>query len=513
MRAIMVMFDSLNREMLQSYGCDFTKTPSFVRLAQRSAQFENCYVGSMPCMPARRELHTGRPNFLHRSWGPLEPFDDSMPELLKNAGICTHLVSDHQHYWEDGGANYHTRYSSWEFIRGQEGDPWKEKLCAVPDKRSVFKGKQLSWNHPMMAAMNAHDQINRSYMQSEEQTAQAQTFACGFEFIDTNHMADNWFLQIECFDPHEPFFCEEKYKKHFDGPLKGDDAVGADWPPYMPVSESDEVVQTVRNAYSALLEKCDASLGKVLDKMDEYDLWKDTMLIVCTDHGFLLGEHGWWGKTAMRCYNEIAHTPLYVYDPRFDCAGRHIDSFVQMSDLAPTLLEFFNQPIPKDMLGKPIRAALEKNEGLHDYVVFGFHGSEIIVTDGEYLYMNAPEYPNEPYYEYTLMPAHMRARFSCEELNEMTLQTPFSFTKGLQTLRIRCIGSMVGGSDKASPSRLFNIKTDPHQLSEIKNEDIVLHMKQLIKQYMQKTDAPRELYHRYGIEFTEETSEKEGAPI
>ena len=82
-RAIMVMFDSLNRRMLPPYGCDWTHAPNFARLAQRTVTFDNCYVGSMPCMPARRELHTGRYNFLHRSWGPMEPFDDSMPEILR----------------------------------------------------------------------------------------------------------------------------------------------------------------------------------------------------------------------------------------------------------------------------------------------------------------------------------------------------------------------------------------------------------------------------------------------
>lgn len=300
MRGIMVMYDSLNRALLESYGCDWTRTPNFKRLAERSTQFENCYVGSMPCMPARRELHTGRPNFLHRSWGPLEPFDDSMPEILRNAGICSHLVSDHQHYWEDGGGTYHTRYTSWECIRGQEGDPWKENLCFDICKKSVFKGKEAYLDKsPMLKAMNTHDQVNRTYMNTEEKTPQALTFEAGLEYIDTNYPADNWFLQIECFDPHEPFFCDEKYKKHFDGPLHGEDALGSDWPPYMPVQESEAVVQTVRNNYAALLEKCDASLGKVLDRMDRYNLWKDTMLIVCTDHGFLLGEHNWWGKTAM----------------------------------------------------------------------------------------------------------------------------------------------------------------------------------------------------------------------
>ena len=75
MKAIMVMYDSLNREMLEPYGCNWTKTPNFRRLAERCVQFEQCYVGSMPCMPARRELQTGRINFFHRSWGPMEPFD------------------------------------------------------------------------------------------------------------------------------------------------------------------------------------------------------------------------------------------------------------------------------------------------------------------------------------------------------------------------------------------------------------------------------------------------------
>jgi arylsulfatase A-like enzyme len=65
-------------------------------------------------MLVRRELHTGRYNFLHRSWGPLEPFDESLPEILKEHGVYSHLASDHQHYWEDGGATYHTPLFVWD---------------------------------------------------------------------------------------------------------------------------------------------------------------------------------------------------------------------------------------------------------------------------------------------------------------------------------------------------------------------------------------------------------------
>ena len=98
MKAIMIMYDSLNRHFLENFGCDWTITPTFKRLAEKTVTFDNSYIGSFPCMPARRELHTGRYNFLHRSWGPIEPYDDSMPDILDYHGIYSHLISDHQHY-------------------------------------------------------------------------------------------------------------------------------------------------------------------------------------------------------------------------------------------------------------------------------------------------------------------------------------------------------------------------------------------------------------------------------
>ena len=150
MKAIMVMYDSLNRHMLSPYGCDWTQTPNFKRLADRCVTFDKCYVGSLPCMPARREIHTGRYNFLHRSWGPMEPYDDSMPEILKKNGIYSHLISDHYHYWEDGGCTYHNRYSSWENVRGQEGDHWK----------ACVGEKELP---PHLGECVKQDMVNREY--------------------------------------------------------------------------------------------------------------------------------------------------------------------------------------------------------------------------------------------------------------------------------------------------------------------------------------------------------------
>ena len=125
MRAIFCLFDSLNRLALGCYGGQAVATPNFDRFAKRALKFDNHYVGSLPCMPARRDLHTGRLNFMHRSWGPLEPFDNSCPELLKQAGVYTHLITDHLHYFENGGWGYANAFDSWDFVRGQEYDALK----------------------------------------------------------------------------------------------------------------------------------------------------------------------------------------------------------------------------------------------------------------------------------------------------------------------------------------------------------------------------------------------------
>lgn len=482
MRAIMVMFDSLNRHMLPNYGCDWVHAPNFRRLAGKTVTFDTAYVGSMPCMPARRELHTGRHNFLHRSWGPIEPFDDSMPELLKTNGIYTHLVTDHQHYWEDGGCTYHTRYSSAELIRGQEGDPWKGHV-ADPD---IPEHLGQAWRQ---------DWVNRQYIRSEEDQPQAKTFRCGLEFIERNRGEDGWFLQIETFDPHEPFFTMPKYQALYphehDGPH-------FDWPGYKRVSEDERpYVEHMRKLNAALISMCDNYLGQVLDVMDRYDMWKDTMLIVNTDHGFLLGEHDWWAKCAMPFYEEIAHIPMFVWDPRIGARGVRREALVSTVDLAPTLLEFFGVDIPPDMQGRPLAPVIRNDERIREGLLFGIHGGHVNCTDGRYVYMRGPaRSDNSPLFEYTLMPTHMRSRFSAGELQSIELAEPFSFTKGVRTMKIP---GRAMWDTREFGTLLFDVKNDPKQEHPLRDPALEAKCIELLQRLMEETDAPAEQYERLGL--------------
>lgn len=488
MKAIMVMFDSLNRRLLPPYGCDWTHAPNFSRLAERTVRFDQCYVGSMPCMPARRELHTGRYNFLHRSWGPLEPFDDSMPSALRGHGVYTHLSSDHYHYWEDGGATYHTQYQTWDFHRGQEGDPWIGQVEDPVIPPTVAGRDTPTWRQ---------DWINRAFMRREDRQPQARTMAAGMDFIERNHAQDNWFLQIETFDPHEPFFASRHYKDLYPHDYEG---AHFDWPPYRQVEESPAEVEHMRCQYAALLSMCDRYLGEILDQMDRLDMWDDTMLIVCTDHGFFLGENDWWAKLVPPWYNHIAHTPLFIWDPRCRKRAESRQQLVQMIDLAPTLLEFFGAALPSDIQGMPLGPVLAHGAPTREAVLYGHHGGHVNVTDGRYTYMRAPvRADNIPLYEYTLMPTHMRGRFEPGELQEIQMAEPFLFTKGCPVMRIRARNPWGSAGAHAHGTLLFDTEQDPGQTAPLQDPQVERRMQDLLVQLMVEAEAPAEQFTRLGL--------------
>ncbi len=490
MRAITIMYDSLNRKYLPNYGDEETIAPNFKRLTDKMVTFDNFYVGSLPCIPARRELHTGRYNFMHRCWGPLEPFDDSAPQILSDSGIYTHLVTDHAHYWQEGGATYHTKFTSYEFIRGQEGDAW----C----------GKAEGFTHNI--DLIRQDAVNRENMQTEEEHSHVKTFEAGMKFLKDNVDSDNWYLQIEYFDPHEPYFVPQRYKDLY---CAGADC-DFDWPHYDEIKPGDEYkVDQARLNYRAVVSMMDHYLGKILDYMDANDMWKDTMLIINTDHGYLLGEHGYFGKNYMPNYDQIAHTPFFLWHPRFGKAGERSNALCQSIDIAPTLLDCFQIQKPKHMLGHSLLPVLENNAVIHEYVLFGYFGKHVNITDGRYVYMRAGRHAKEDSLNnYTLLPLHMFNPFTVEELKNMDqeLKNLFEFTKGIPVMKIQA-------SSATSPNNtcyqyeehmkygdlLFDLENDSSQDNPINNLEIEKRMIEAMKILMIENEAPQELYNRIEI--------------
>lgn len=503
MKAVFVLFDSLNRHMLSPYGGTRIPTPNFARLARRTTTFERHYVGSLPCMPARRDMQTGRLSFLHRSWGPLEPFDNSFPEVLFRHGIYSHLITDHHHYFEDGGATYHTRYDTWEFIRGQEGDAWKAMVQPHWERlREMYHERQFTTER---REYYSQYMVNRHFIREEKDFPSVQCFAKGFEFLDTNRDADGWLLQIETFDPHEPFHAPERFRERFrtgwNGPIR-------DWPRYGRVDELPEECEELRANYYAVVALCDHLIGQLLDYFDAHDLWKDTALIVTTDHGFLLGEHDFWAKNRMNMYEEIVHIPLFVYDPRQPhAAGTRRRALTQTIDLCTTFLDLFGVPPLPEMEGHSLLPLLERDREIRAGALFGYFGGAVNVTDGRYTYHRyPPDLATQEVYQYTLMPTHIWEPFTPEELAAAELAGPFPFSKGAPLLKVPVTSrspmynNYGPGALLESETRLYDLVTDPGQDRPLKDGAVEARMMRLMHALMSANHAPPEAFRRIALD-------------
>ncbi len=488
MKAVFIVLDTVRRDYLEAYGSSWVKTPNLARLSRAGVTFDNHWVGSLPCMPARREFMTGRHNFLYRGWGPIEPYDDVLPAELRKAGVFTHLLTDHFHYFELGGENYHTAFNTWEFFRGTEYDPWVSLVDAMALPEHLGR----------LTAQNWH---NRQRQQQEEDFSGPRTAAAAVEWLHANRNADQWFLQVEIFDPHEPFYCTDQYREMYgdtwDGPLY-------DWPKYEAVQDSPEAIEHIRKCYAGLLTMTDHWVGKVLDTLEELGLWDETLIVFTTDHGTMLGEHQYWMKNYMPVYNEIACLPLVMKLPGGERAGRRSAALTQTIDLMPTFLDYFGCPAPPHVYGHSLRSALDGTSSRRD-CIFGYFGKAMNITDGQHVYFRNPvNADGGPLYAYTAMPTGGLNRwYPREDYPRWEMGRYFGHTYNMPLYRIPEAGqvpeAVPGEESFAGRHFLYDLREDPRQENPLQDPALEAHFVDRIVAHLQACEAPAEQYTRLGF--------------
>ena len=342
-------------------------------------------------------------------------------------------------------------------------------------------------------------------MQEEHDFCLPRCFASGFEFLDLNRAADNWFLMLECFDPHEPFSAPDRFKEPYRTGWKGG---VLDWPMYEKVNDSPLEIAEIRANYAALVAACDHYFGELLDDFDRHDLWRDTALILSTDHGFLLAEHDWWGKNRMPYFSEISHIPCIVHHPDYaQHAGERRRALTQTMDLMPTFLEAFGLPVPPEVQGASLLPLLARDHAIRDIGIFGMFGGPIGATDGRYSYYLYPEDLYAPgLHEYTLMPMHLSTLFSGAEMRTAKLVPPFAFTKDMPVLRIDALKDArripIHDDKRFEPgvgTTLYDLAADPAQQRPFRDPLIERRFINGIAGVLAAHDAPPEFYGRYGV--------------
>jgi hypothetical protein len=212
----------------------------------------------------------------------------------------------------------------------------------------------------------------------------------------------------------------------------------------------------------------------------------------------MLGEHNLFAKNYQPWYEELSHTPLFVWDPRSGGQNERRDALVQPAlDLGPTLLDYFGVEPTPDMLGHALTETIVSDAPVREAAIFGNFGHHVNVTDGQHVYYRAPTPQNAPLYAYTLHTIRLRRQvMGAGQVPEIELVPPLSFTKDMPVLRVETQG----------PSRpaefgtlLFNLATDPGQNQPLEDPAMELRMLEHMVRLMKACDAPQEQYERLGL--------------
>ncbi len=388
---ILICVDTWGANYFGCYGNPWIKTPNVDRLAAKSAVFLDAYPETLPTIPTRRVLYTGRRIFptqqivqrddqvRTRGWHQLFAEDITLSEMLRKASYNTALVSDLYHTFKPD-KNFHRGFQCWRWIRGQEQDRWESGPKSRVDVSNYMHASQKGPG-PVQYL------LNRLEWKKEEDWLCAQVFTDATRWLDRNAQENQpFYLHIESFSPHEywdPY--EPYYHLYMKGNYKGPRLIS---PPLTTKGMSEAEVEHVRALYFGLVTMVDHWAGRFLDKVESLGLMKNTAIVFLADHGTMMGEQGQLHKAETRLRAQVNHVPLMVYDPRKNYDGRKIRGFVQHPDVAPSVLEMLGLKPPKRVTGEsfvPLLAGTRAN-GLRDTAITGW-GIHAAVRTPEWNYI------------------------------------------------------------------------------------------------------------------------------
>ncbi len=377
---VLLISDTFRYDNLRDRAKRPIRTPELDRFAnERATEITRFYTGSFPTIPHRTDVAQGVLGWPHYGWQPIQASGPNhAAKLLAAGGYATQLICDCPHLFNAGFQHGFTAAFQ---HRGQEGD---KPLLHLNDPIERAMPLEKTRRAPMFRGATLADQhrwTNR-YYKVEEGTFQYKTSATACRWLEENNEAGPFFLWVDMFDPHEPWDAPEYLVKRYDPSGMNPPMTH---PNYGPSSDyTDAELTNLWAHYAAESELVDRGLGRILQKLEDLELWDDSIVIMTSDHGVSLGEHGRAGKSNISdhddrywpIYPEIGHVPFLIAGgdiPR----GRALDIIAQPIDILPTVLELAGvsaePPTPFD--GKSFAKPLLAGKGLHrDIAVSGNYG-------------------------------------------------------------------------------------------------------------------------------------------
>lgn len=368
---LFIIVDDL-RPDLGCYGSVFAKTPNIDRLAARGLVFSRAYCQQSICNPSRASMLTGlRPDTLQvwnneTSFRKINPSVPTLPQMFAENGYESIRI----------GKIYHNTLP----------DPvsWNRPEPRIPVK-NIYKSPEIRDRQRFRQA--AARRIGRNQWWIDSYIRGPATECC--DVLDSNlwdgaaadaAITTMWqyrnpgpfFLAVGFMKPHLPYVAPKRYwdlYKREEIPLaanpflpKGaprfamnylselasyEDFVHAPNPAEGQLRE--EEARLLRHGYYACVSFIDAQIGKLMKALDHMGLREKTIVVLASDHGIKLGEHGSWGKFTN--YETDIRAPLIISAPGWKTQGKTTRALVEYVDIYPTLCEMADLKPPENLEG------------------------------------------------------------------------------------------------------------------------------------------------------------------
>ncbi len=337
---LFVMGDQMAAPSLPVYGHPLVRTPNIERLAQDGVVFENAYCNFPICAPSRFSMLSGRLASRIGAYDNAAEFPSAVPTMahyLRLAGYRT-CASGKMH-----------------FIGADQQHGFEERLTT--DIYPADFGWTPDWQRPDERLEWFHNLVNVVAAGPSERTLQID-FDDEVAFQATRWLWDHaraedarpFFMLASFSHPHDPYNIPRAYWDRYDH-----NAIDLPAVPRIPLGARDphslrlhdnydrgefeiteEQVRAARHAYYGAISYVDDRIGELLQALEASGQAENTIVIVTSDHGDMLGERGMWFK--MSFFEWACRVPLIVHAPgRFAPARRSRN--VSLVDLLPTLLD------------------------------------------------------------------------------------------------------------------------------------------------------------------------------
>jgi iduronate 2-sulfatase len=370
-----VLFISVDdlRNDLGALGAPHAKTPALDAFARTARIFSHHYVQVPTCGASRCALLRGRyPSdkqhlnnhgilTTHPDWG-----SNSLPATFRKSGYQTLALGKISHFpggrtgkhWIDGPEELP---GAWDRSWVPES-PWKSPEAMMHGYANGIARKP--GKSPPLEAFDGPDSAYPDAWIADEASK---------TLNDLSKSEKPWFFCVGFFKPHLPFTAPKRWLDlhplqtqsppipgkpkwpsgwHNSGEFRGNYGHNGRDPATDPTYAAE-----LRRAYAASISYVDAQIGKVITTLHSLGMEKNTVVVLWSDHGFLLGEHAIWGKHCL--YENALRSPLIIRHPGLTEPGKTSTATVETVDLFPTLTDLCNLQAPPNLDGQSLRPHLK----------------------------------------------------------------------------------------------------------------------------------------------------------